>query len=168
MMSASVLDPLTSEGFALSVGFVSTPSSLRQILRRSKEVGQINSALKQEAIADDTLREFVSRLMQDFRRGERFRHQLALAALTVAVERRTTGFAEEFLHDLARLQIAEMSLAIRVARECLEHRVSVPATTTKTRTLGLGNGGHAVSATTFASSLSSSEQTHTACVCGGR
>ena len=132
-MSAGVLDRLASEEFALAAGFLSTPSSLRQSLRHAKEVHEIHDALKQGAIDDDTLREFVSRLMQDFRRGERFPHQLALAALAVAVERRPTDFAEEFLHDLARLQIAELSTAIRMARECLKHRTSVAATTAKTR-----------------------------------
>ena len=68
------------------------------------------------------------------------RIELALAALAVAVERRPTDFAEEFLHDLARPQIAEMGLAIRVARECLRHRTSVAVTTAKTRSLGPGNG----------------------------
>lgn len=130
-MSVSVLDRLASDEFVLSVGFLSTPSSLRRLLQRAKEVAEIRESLKQEAITDDTLRRFVSRLLEDFRRGERFVHELALAALAVAVERRPTDFADEYLHDLARLQIAELSMAIRVARESLKHRIRVAETSSK-------------------------------------
>jgi hypothetical protein len=165
MMSAGVLDRLSSEEFALAAGFLSTPSALRHFLRRTKEVGEIGLALKQGAITDDTLREFVSRLMQDFQRGERFMHQLVLAALAVAVERRPTEFAEEFLHDLARLQVAEMTMAIRVARECLRNRMSLAAATAKTRSLGSGNGAAAASGTAVSCALGSG-QTIQAFLCG--
>ncbi len=130
-MFGRVLDQLTSDEFALSVGLLPTPSSLRRLLNRTKEVAEIRESLKQEAITDDTLRRFVSSLLQDFRRGERFVHELALAALAVAVERRPTDFAEEYLHDLARLQLGEISMAIRVARECLKHRIRVAETSSK-------------------------------------
>ena len=49
---------------------------------------------------------------------------MALAALAVVLERRTTEFAEEFLLDLAKLKLAEMPLCIRVARECVKHRMT--------------------------------------------
>jgi len=121
-MSIQVLEQLKSEEFALSIGFLSTPCALRRFLHRSEEVAATRRALREGAIADDTIREFVSLLMRDLRYGERFPHELPLAALAVALELRPTDFAEELLRDLSALRLAEMGLCIRVARECLSHR----------------------------------------------
>jgi hypothetical protein len=139
-VSSRVLEQLTSDEFFFSAAGLSTPSALRRFLGRRPEVAAIGEALLQGAITEDSLRRFVSRLTVDFRRGERFVHELALAALAVAVEKRPTDFAEEFLHDLARLRIAEVSMAMRVARECLERRVSVADNKSKTFTVMAGNG----------------------------
>lgn len=122
-MSVKVLDQIIADDFALAAGFLATPGALRRWLRRAPEVKAIREALRQEAITEDTLRRFVSSLLDDLHRGERFPHELAVAALAVVIESRATDFAEEFLHDLARLQLAEMSICIRVARECLKYRV---------------------------------------------
>jgi hypothetical protein len=130
-MSARVLQQLTSDDFAVSAGCLSTPGSLRSFLHRSKEVAALKEALRQEAITDGTLRRFVSSLLRDLRCGERFPHQLAIAAIAVILETRTTSFADEFLHDLSRLRLAEMSMCIRVARECLKHRVNMAQNKTK-------------------------------------
>ena len=118
-MSARVLERLKSDEFALSVGFLSTPGPLRRFLQKTKEVADIRAALEQGVVTDITLRAFVSNLMRDLRRGERFAHELALATLAVVLEMHPTVFAEEYLEDLSRLRVAEMSLCIRVARECV-------------------------------------------------
>ncbi len=138
-MSARVLQQLTSDDFAVSAGCLSTPGSLRSFLHRSKEVAALKEALSQWAITDSTLRRFVSSLLRELRCGERFPHQLAIAAIAVALETRPTSFADEFLHDLSRLGLAEMSLCIRVARECLMQRVNVAQN--KTRVLRLSDAG---------------------------
>jgi hypothetical protein len=124
-MCRKLLDELTSDSFVLSVGFLSTPGTLRRFLLRSREVREVREALRQGAIDEDVIRAFVSRLLTGFRVGVRFEHEMALAALAVVLERRTTDFAEEFLLDLAKLRLAEMPLCIRVARECLKHRVTI-------------------------------------------
>ena len=135
-MSARVLDQLTSEEFAVSVGFLSTASALRRFLARSKEVADIRDALRQGAITEETLRRFVSSLLQEFRPGERFQHELAVAALAVALEQRGTDFAEEFLRDLSRLQRNEMGLCTLLARECLKQRTSLTKDRGKVFVLG--------------------------------
>jgi hypothetical protein len=124
-MSLNVLEQLKSDEFAVGVGFLSTPRSLRQFLTRSREVLAVREALRQGAISEDAIRRFVSSLMADFRRGERFPHELALAALAVALETRPSDFAEEFVQDLARLDLEELSLCVRVARECGQQRAFV-------------------------------------------
>ncbi len=123
-MGLQVLNQLRSEDFAVSVGFHSNPIALRRRLARMAEVAAVKEALRQGAITEQTIRKFVSQLMEDFRRGEHFAHEDALAALCVALETRPTTFAEKFLDDLADLQLAEMSLCMRVARECRKHRKS--------------------------------------------
>lgn len=124
-MSAKVLDDLRSDEFELSVGFLSTASALRRFLARSGEVAAVRQALKEGAITENTIRKFVSVLMRDLRIGSRLPSEIAIAGLAVALETRATHFAEEYLHDLSRLELAEMSLCIRVARECLKHRVNI-------------------------------------------
>jgi hypothetical protein len=130
-MCRKLLHELISNSFVLSVGFLSTPVALRRLLLRSKEVREIRNALRQGAISEETIRQFVSSLLAGFRVGQRFEHEMALAALAVVLERRATDLAEEFLLDLAKLKLAEMPLCIRVARECLKHRVTMTQNTSK-------------------------------------
>lgn len=116
-MSAKVLEDLTSEDLAVRLAFLSTPNALRACLEKTEEVAAVREAIRQGAFSEETIRRFVSRLMEDFRGGERFAHEHALAALCVVLEKRPTAFAEKFLDDLAGLRLAEMSLCVRVARE---------------------------------------------------
>jgi hypothetical protein len=122
-MGIDVLEKLKSDELSVAVGFVDTPEVLRKALLRTKEVSDVREALRQGAISDDTVRRFVHVLLRDLRLGERFAHELAIAALAVAIERWATKFADEFLGDLSRLRLAEMSTCIRVARECSKNRV---------------------------------------------
>jgi hypothetical protein len=124
-MCQKLLDELKSESFVLSAGFLSTPRAVRRFLSQAKEIRELREALRKGSIAEETIREFVSSLMAGFRVGQRFEHELALAGLAVVLERRPTEFAEEFLHDLATLRLAEMPLSIRVARECLTQRTTM-------------------------------------------
>jgi hypothetical protein len=127
-MTGDVLSELVSEGFLLEVGFLSTAGSVRRFLARSRVVADIRKALRDGTLTERDLRHFVTFLMHDLRAGERFEHEMAVAAIAVALERRATAFAEEYLGELARVKVAEMCLCSRVARECLKHRDSVAGT----------------------------------------
>ena len=151
-MSQPVLEQLKSDDFAVSVGFHSNPSALRRRLARMQEVAAVRNALRQGAIAEQTIGQFVARLIEDFTAGEHFAHGDVLAALCVALERRPTAFAQKFLDDLSDLQLAEMSLCIRVARECRKHRVNLARCESRIFALG-PNEESAFSATTFQSPL---------------
>jgi hypothetical protein len=70
------------------------------------------------------IRVFISSVMSEFSKGHLLPNDLALAALAVVFELRPTDFAEEFLCDLARLQLPEMTTSILVAREYLRNRYS--------------------------------------------
>ena len=124
-MSVELLERLKSDAFAAEAVFLSTPGALRRFLVGTSEVRAVKQALRQGAITEDSLRRFVADLMTDLRRGERFPHEMALAAVAVVLEMRPTEFADEFLHDLSALRLSEMSLCIRVARESLKQRVSL-------------------------------------------
>ena len=124
-MAVGILERLKSDEFAAEALFVSTASALRRFLAGRDEVAAIREGLRQGAIGDDTIRSFVSVLMRDLRYGERFPHELPLAALAVALELRSTDFADEFLHDLSALRLSEMSICIRVARECVRQRMLI-------------------------------------------
>jgi len=130
-MCHKLLSHLTTDSFVLAAGFLSTPAAIHRHLALSAEVHEIRKGLRQGAITEETIREFVSSLMSLFHVGQRFEHEMALAALAVALERRPTDFAEEFLFDLAKLKLAEMPLCIRVARECLQQRMTMMQNTSK-------------------------------------
>ncbi len=104
---------------------------MRRLLRRTSEVAAVRQALREGAITEDTIRGFVSILVQDLRIGQQLPHELALAALAVALETRPTDFVEEYLYDLSRLRLAELSMCIRVARECLKYRTAVAQNKTR-------------------------------------
>jgi hypothetical protein len=122
-MSQRLLERLKSEDFALTVGFLVPSPALGGKLRATREVQEVIAALAEGRLTDEEVRAFVSMLLADLRQGERFAHDLALAALAVALEGRTTALAQEYLQELADLERAEMSTSIRVARECLRQRV---------------------------------------------
>jgi hypothetical protein len=135
-MNTQPLEDLKSDSFIESVAFVATAPALHRLLRRAAQVRRTREALNSGALSEKQIRTFVSTLMNDFRHGEAFEHDLALAALAVALERRETPFAEEFLGDLARLETTEMSMSIRVARECLKARLGLAGNKKSTMQIG--------------------------------
>jgi hypothetical protein len=167
-MRSRLLQQLTSDDLFFSAAGLSTPSALRRFLRRTREVSELREALRQGGVTDESLGSFVSTLLESFRRGERFPHELALAALAVVLETRPTDFADEFLHDLSRLQLAEMCLCVHVARECLKHRVSLADNKSKSFAVNSGNGPveFSVSKMSTAGAASGGRQTRMDCVYG--
>jgi hypothetical protein len=91
----------------------------------------LRSALQSGEVTEDTLRVFSATLLRDLEYGRRFPHELAIAAMAVALESRPTPFAEEFVMDLARLELPELPVAIRVARECCRELLRHPSTRTE-------------------------------------
>jgi hypothetical protein len=120
------LSELHSEQFLDSLGIVTSASGLRRALVKSPLVDRLRRAIASGAIPESSIRAYCERLMQAFERGGRFPHELALAALCIALEERVTPFVEEFLLDLARLDIVEMPLAPELARECLKRWYALP------------------------------------------
>jgi hypothetical protein len=130
-MSALLLD-LTTDDFNDSIGVVLPPSPLRHVIQRSSQVRRIGEALRYGQITEQDIRRFVAQMLREFKPGELFRHDIALAALAVAMEHWGDGFAEEYLIDLARIERPEFRAAYRVARECLKARYRFPQTQVRT------------------------------------
>lgn len=121
-MTEDLLAALGTEDFEDRHFGIATVEALRSLLACSPEVRAIRDGLWQEAIREEDLEQFVSRLIGELRPGTQFNGDLQLAALAVTLERRATAFSEAFLQDLAGLKLAEMVLAPRVARLCLAER----------------------------------------------
>src|SRR5690242_292337 len=122
------LQSLVSDEFLISFSFISTPTALQRALRRSKYVNDLEEALKSGSITEQTIKNFATDLLKTLKAGETFQYDLTLAGLAIALERRSSDFAEEYLHDLSKLKLAEMPMSIRVARECLKSRLTLAKT----------------------------------------
>ena len=110
-MSTALLGSLASEHIALLTACLSTASALRARLARADEVRAVREALQAGTLTEEAVRQFVTGLMKDLKRGESFAHDPTLTALAVAVESLPTSFAEEFLTGLHYIDPALMDSA---------------------------------------------------------
>ena len=122
-MTSLLLNRLKTDAFDCSIGFHHTPSAVRRRLLMSRDVRHLAAALRFGAITENMIRELVSSIMSEFSRGRRLPNDLALAAIAVVLELAPTDFAEEYLHDLARLKLAEMRHKHRRGPRMLEKQI---------------------------------------------
>lgn len=77
----------------------------------------MRKALGTGEVLEKEIRDFANCLLRDFRPGVLFEHDIALAAVAVALSRDwNTPFAEEYIIDLAKLKNPEMRRSIAIAR----------------------------------------------------
>jgi hypothetical protein len=108
---SGVLDGLLSDPLQADACAYSTAPALHYFLARRPEVRQVTEAIQNGTIIPESVETFVRALQRDFRTGILFRHDLALAALAVALEGRSSRFADAFLRELAELKLAELPLS---------------------------------------------------------
>jgi hypothetical protein len=125
------LSDLTDDSFVIDYSVISSPPALHRALRASKQVEHLRIALGRGELTEKSLRDSVATLLRDLEYGKKFPHDLALATIAVALETRPTAFAEEYVLDLARLDLAEFPMAIRVARLASLERAKLTANKTK-------------------------------------
>jgi hypothetical protein len=113
-----VLEALCADEFAVRIGITNNVKAIHRALERSEEVDAARLALYQGQIDEEVLRRFVVKLLQEYRPGQLFPFDVAIAAVAVIVESRPTRFADEFLTKLSRLQRPELPVAVRIGREC--------------------------------------------------
>jgi len=134
-MAHRVLESLKTDEFAFGFSFVSSPAAVHRALQRSEYVENLRLALNRGEITEETLRAFSASLLRNLEHGKRLQHELALAAIAVTLETRPTSFAEEYVLDLARLELAELPIAIRVARKACHERLKLTGNMVKAFTL---------------------------------
>lgn len=133
-----VLDQLLADSFAESIGFTPPPRALRLLLHRTPEVNAIKESRANRELSDEVVRSFVARLLAHLTPGDRLPHELALAALAVALENEGGALASHYISDLSSLNIPEIAVAIHVARQCLS--LATLRADTQTRIVDLGQG----------------------------
>ena len=124
-----------SHDIGSAFSFVSSPRAVHCALQRSDEVGKLRRALKSGEVTEEAIRVCIAELLSELETGRRLPHELAIAAITVALECRPSPFAEEFILDLARLKLAELPIAIRVARRASEEWLQLSGSKSKFFTL---------------------------------
>ena len=116
----NVLDNLLKDDFLIAIGFSSSAKGIYHALSQSSQVASLREAIRTREITPEKIRVFVSGLTESFERGVQFPYELQLAAICVALENVFSEFSEDFLLDLAKLDIIEITLAPKVAAICLE------------------------------------------------
>lgn len=130
-MTPPELAALQSDAFIDRFFAIGTAEALRGALARSPEVLAVRDAMKKCSLDESSVAHFVADLLNSFERGTLFRHDLTLAALAVAVEATFSPQVDLFLDRLARLRIAEIPMASRVARLVQRDRSLQPSLTVK-------------------------------------
>jgi len=123
-----ILERIESEKFIFSVGFELTPNALYKVLLRTEERAELMTSYKAGIITDTMLRCYIQRLLRGFKVGQRFTHDITLSFLSVALEPFSTRFADEFIRDLSKLDVSELSISTKVAKLCLAKRDLLPKT----------------------------------------
>ena len=118
----TTLDLLAEDSVVDAIAAITSPRSLRNVLTRLPEVAAVRSSLESGSLEEDEIHRWVADKIRDLRRDSRFPHEVAFAALAVAVERIPAAIADDYLEQLSRLAIHEMPLSPRVAKLSLEAR----------------------------------------------
>lgn len=121
-MLYSKLNTLMTDRFQLRFYGMTTPTSLHRCLSIDDTVCRLKSAVADGKVTSEDIRQFVEELLRSFRSGQRFPHDITLAALAVILEASTLPIADEYIEELAGLTCVEMAMCSRVARECLKYK----------------------------------------------
>lgn len=117
--AVELLSSLVSHEFLDAIGVVTSASALYRLLRGEPLVRALRKCLASGELSEDGVRRYVAGLSRDFQSGTQFPHEIALAAIAVALESWNSSFADEYLRDLARLRrVSEFELAPGVADRC--------------------------------------------------
>ena len=118
-----ILAALQTEDFGVVCYAIASAEGWRSILSRREEVLALREAYQKNSLTEKEVREFVDELMKKhFQKGYHFPYEEILSAIAVALEPVSDAFTDEYINDLAALQIAEMPYATRVARVCQKQR----------------------------------------------
>jgi hypothetical protein len=137
-MSGGVLDRLLSEDLQAKTCAYSTATGLALLLAQRPEASGVRQALRDGALSEEAVRDWIASLLKGLRPGVLFPHDGTLAALAVACAGPGTTFGEAVLRKFAELKLAEIPLAPRVARHFLQQRPVGPGSSPVERVTGPG------------------------------
>ena len=100
--------------------------ALRSILERTEELRSLRSSIYSGSITENDLRSVVSSVLFHLQPGEFLDGNVLLAMIAIALEPIQSPFANEYIHDLSSLKLAEMRMCIGVAKVCKARRASTP------------------------------------------
>jgi hypothetical protein len=104
------------------VGFDLPPAAMRKHLRSFSEFKMLKSLIKHGLISSNDIKIFVESLVSGIPKGKHHPSVTILSLIAVVLEDVPDAFAYGYLDELAGLNAAEVSSAIRIAKECLKHR----------------------------------------------
>lgn len=117
----------------LSMGIcITTAEGLYEYLRHEPKVASVRNRLAIQAIDLADLNFFISDITRKIEIGKRSAWDVTFAAIAVALERKPGPFADRYLNDLANLEITELPLSSRIARQVLKHRESLACNVSST------------------------------------
>jgi hypothetical protein len=123
-MSSPVLERLLNENLQANACAFSTAPALRLFLAQRPEIHEVREGLRRGTITESDVSEFVGTLMERFREGVLFPHDVTLGGLAVACADVQTSFAHTLLRELGEMSLSEMPLGPRIAREVLAQQAS--------------------------------------------
>ena len=122
MAPSLLLKALCSPEYVRKVAFVSTFAAMRIAIRRTDEFRELTDDLRSGGLTDAEIEAFANSLFAEYRKGERFKFEEAIATLAVLLETHPSKFADEFLSQLAAFRSSGLVMAAGVARESLRLR----------------------------------------------
>ncbi len=106
--------------FQQYIGFDLPPAAMRKQIQSCSEYDVFKILMEDSILEYKMIEEYVKSLLENVHKGEQFYDNDSLAFLAVALEDDGSSFARKYLNDLANLDVAELSLASRVAKECIK------------------------------------------------
>lgn len=103
---------------------IGSAEALRAALTRDSRVRHLIDHIKTGSVTAANMQDFVNTLLRRFVVGTYFEHQVALAALSVALEDYYSEYSDRFLSELSSLRLSELQLPIFVAQASLRRRHS--------------------------------------------
>lgn len=110
-----MLESLLAPDFIDAVSPVGTTEALVEAVAQRPEILQIRNGIYSGVVTEQEIRDFVSRLLGNFRRGERFSGDIPFCGLAAVLATVPTDYAEEFFSDMAAIDASELPASRRVA-----------------------------------------------------
>ena len=108
----------------LEYAVVGTAQGLRSLLKKSDSAVKLLHQLNTGVITTEAIAKCIQRFEEDFKSGFCFPYEQELSLFAVVLEEYDSAFSWQYLKELSGLEIVEMSMCRRVAKICLDKKLS--------------------------------------------